>query len=445
MPRLDGDVRDTLLKTTYDSDDVQSRFRFLTDQGTFDIPVLPTGLFSAAPVTAESEYTGYQNVWVRDNIHVAHSLSILGKMETAAASVIALTGYFRKHRRRFEAIINDPSLASDPMNRPHIRFNGETLEENPEKWSHAQNDALGYYLWFYCKLALQGHVTVLPQDLQLLALFPLYFNAVEYWRDEDSGHWEEARKISASSIGTAVAGLQELLRLLSAHALTEINTPQGSVTVELLEKLIEKGRASLTAILPNECIQADPAKRRLYDAALLFLVYPLEIVTADTAIRIVDNVEAHLQGDYGIRRYLGDSFWCANYKELQDASVRTADFSSDVSGRDALLRPGQEAQWCIFDPILSAIYGRRYADEGHKSWLDKQVYYFNRALNQITKPGGVFPAYRCPELYYLEQGEYVPNDITPLLWTQANLSLAFDQMQKSAAARDLSGLSGHLP
>ncbi len=432
MPTLDDDFRDTLLKTTYDSDDVRSRRRFLADQGTFDVPILPTGLFSAAPVTAESEYTGYHNVWVRDNIHVAHSLFVQGQIGAATASVTALTGYFRKHRRRFEAIIDDPGLAGDPMNRPHIRFNGESLEENAEKWSHAQNDALGYYVWFYCKLALAGHITVSTSDLEMLALFPLYFNAVGYWQDEDSGHWEEARKISASSIGAVVAGLEELLSLMATQPVAEIETPRGSVTFELLESLLEKGRAALFAILPHECVQPDPAKRRLYDSALLFLIYPLGIVTGGMAERILGDIEGHLRGDYGVRRYLGDSFWCANYKELQDESMRTGDFSSDVSGRDALLQPGQEAQWCIFDPILSAYYGRSYVETGDRSALDKQIYYFNRSLNQLTKAGGAFPAYRCPELYYLERGAYVPNDVTPLLWTQANLGLAFVEMQKSA-------------
>jgi len=39
-----------------------------------------------------------------------------------------------------------------------------------------------------------------PEQLEILGLFPLFFQAVRYWEDEDSGHWEEARKIEASSI-----------------------------------------------------------------------------------------------------------------------------------------------------------------------------------------------------------------------------------------------------
>jgi hypothetical protein len=54
----------------------------------------------------------------------------------------------------------------------------------------------------------------------------------------------------------------------------------------------------------------------------------------------------------------------------------------------------------------------------------RQIHHLQRSLNQLTRPGSVFGAYRCPESYYCPQGQYVPNDICPLLWTQANLKLA---------------------
>ena len=41
------------------------------------------------------------------------------------------------------------------------------------------------------------------------------------------------------------------------------------------------------------------------------------------------------------------------------------------------------------------------------------------------------PAFRCPELYYLENGHYIPNDHVPLLWTQANLMLAMKLVQEN--------------
>ncbi|MGO8880174.1 MAG: phosphorylase kinase, partial [Desulfomonilaceae bacterium] len=92
---------------------------------------------------------------------------------------------------------------------------------------------------------------------------------------------------------------------------------------------------------------------------------------------------------------------------------------------------GQEAQWCIFDPIMSIIYGQKYQRYHRKEYLQQQVYYFNRSLGQLTGEDSPFGAFRCPELYYLEKGQYVPNDTVPLLWTQANLWMAFKIMKDS--------------
>jgi hypothetical protein len=420
------------LDCTSTPQDVRSLRTFLDQHGTFEFPLLETGLFAAARLSGDALYTGYDNVWVRDNIHVAYAHLVTGQAVIAERNIAALQRFFERYRHRFESVIRGDANPSDPMNRPHIRFNGRTLTENAEKWSHAQNDALGYFLWLSCRLALLGHTNTSALPWDLLGLFPLYFRAVRYWQDEDSGHWEEARKIEASSIGPVVAGLREMRRLMIAQSLPAFPCLGETVSLGLMDELIEEGRNALSQILPAECIQADPAKNRRYDAALLFLIYPLEVVNDAQTEQILINVETHLQGDYGIRRYLGDSFWCADYKALQTPERRTSNVSEDMSGRDALLRPGQEAQWCLFDPLISTIYGRRYLKTGNHSDLQKQVHYLNRSLSQLTGQGSRFPEYLCPELYYLEEGHYVPNDVTPLLWTQANLSIALAQREQSA-------------
>ena len=431
--RLDHDKRlRWLMRPRYSSRDVGRLRSFLDRQGTFEFPVLPTGLFSAARLSEGAQYTGYDNVWVRDNVHIAHAYAVTGRADVACRTLGALRRYFQKHRRRFLAVIRGEADPADPMNRPHVRFNGLTLEENPEKWSHAQNDALGYFLWLFCRLALSDRSVPSPEDWDLLGLFPLFFRSVRYWQDEDSGHWEEARKVEASSIGTVVAALIEMRGCMVARSLPVFSCAGEAVTLALLDDLIGQGRAALSQILPAECVQPDPARRRRYDAALLFLIYPLQVVDDAMADRILQDVRTHLQGDYGVRRYLGDSFWCADYKSLQRPEARTADVSEDMSSRDALLRTGEEAQWCLFDPVLSTIYGRRYAATGDPAFRQRQVEYFHRSLGQLTARDSGFPEFLCPELYYLEGGHRVPNDVTPLLWTQANLSIALEQMRKTA-------------
>jgi len=419
------------LRASYSRADVQALFDVLVARGALEFGALDNGLFPAAAVDAATSYTGYANVWVRDNVHVAYAHYASGQPEIATRAATTLLEFFTNSRDRFTGIISGRTDPAEPMQRPHVRFNGATLSENAEPWSHAQNDALGYFLWLYCTLANDDVISPTPEAMRTLALFPLYFEAIQYWQDEDSGHWEETRKIEASSIGTVVAGLEALQGLLgNPDAARECTWGDRNVPT-VTTRAIARGRAALEAILPAECVQPDPSQNRRYDGALLFLVYPLRVVGGDLARQIVADVVAHLQGDYGIRRYLGDSFWFPDYKQVLDESARTADYSDDVSGRDANLQPGEEAQWCIFDPIVSAIYGLWYGESGDAADLQRQIDYFNRAIAQVTGEGGPFPAFRFPELYYLEGGKRVPSDATPLLWTQANALLALQMLADS--------------
>ncbi|WP_373650940.1 glycoside hydrolase family 15 protein [Schlesneria sp. DSM 10557] len=396
------------------ADEVKRLTQFLEEQGTFRFPTLANGLFSAAAGEGgDFELTGYRNVWVRDNVHIAHAHWTWGETEKAAAATRSLMTYFEKHRHRFSDIIDGKTDPRDPMARPHIRFDGDRLCELDEKWSHAQNDAIGGFLWLASRL---GNVCQWnPKQQNLLDMIARYLLAIEFWEDEDSGHWEEVRKVSASSIGVATAGLE---------AWSEYSGKSYPA----------RGREALQTILPRECIQPDPLKNRPYDAALLFLIFPYQLVSNEMADQIVADVTTNLLGPYGIRRYIGDSYWCANYKEKLAATVRTADFSDNLADRDRLLEPGTEAQWCLFDPILSIYYGQRSQRTGEKDARQRQIEHLNRALGQLTSEGSSSGPYRCPESYYSDQGKYVPNDICPLLWTQANLKMALRAMMAEPGA-----------
>lgn len=422
-----------IIKYSYSNQEIKELLSLLYKKGTFLFSTLENGLFPAANLQTEFEYTGYSNVWVRDNVHIAHALYINNVINTEKSlkNTITFSEYFIKYQWRFEKILSGGLDFNDQTNRPHIRFNGDNLSEIYEKWSHAQNDALGYFLWFFCKLCNDKVITeITPQQSQLLALFALYFEKIEYWQDEDNGHWEEAKKIEASSIGVVVAALSELKKLVQQETYT-IQYHDKIITADFLNELIKKGRQSLKQILPCECIQAN--KYRSCDAALLFLIYPLDIIQDENLEnQILNNVIKKLQGDYGIRRYIGDSYWSADYKDKLKPEQRTINVSDDMSSRDSLLQIGQEAQWCIFDPIISVIYGKKYQQTKKPEYLELQTKYFNRSLAQLTPEDSPFGGFKCPELYYLENGNYVPNDATPLLWTQANLWIAFKFMEQNS-------------
>ncbi len=426
-----------ILQDNYRLEDIQEIFNFLQEKGTFDFPSLPNGLFSAAILQDEATYTGYAHVWVRDNMYVAYAHYVCGAPDIAVKNVRAIASYFKKHQDRFTNIIQGKADPENVMERPHIRFIGESMEESAQEWQHAQNDALGYFLWLYCKLAIDGLINPQLEDWQLISLIFQYFNAIRYWEDEDSGHWEEPRKIEASSIGVVVAGLKTLQQLLAKNSYQlDPQIRNGLFPPELLTNLIQKGKSALLSILPAECIQPAPQGRR-YDAALIFLLYPLQIVNQDLAQQIIEDVINNLQGEYGIRRYLGDSFWCRNYRDLP-VEIRTT-VSSDreewLAKRGEPLVTGEEAQWCIFDPILSIIFGNQYQKTKEQKLLDMQTQYFNRSLAQLTDESDHNPSFRCPELYYLQDGAYISNDSTPLLWTQANLRIAFKLMNQSLSLK----------
>lgn len=175
----------------YSLEEIQEIKDFIIEQKTLEFTSLPSGLFSAAVVNQETDYTGYTNVWIRDNIYVAYAHFLDNQYSVAIAVVKTLINYFEKHQDRFQAIIEGRVSKDEIMKRPHIRFNGKTLEEIAQEWNHAQNDALGYFLWFYCQLIKENLLIPQSDELEIIALFPIYFDAIAYWEDEDSGHWEE--------------------------------------------------------------------------------------------------------------------------------------------------------------------------------------------------------------------------------------------------------------
>lgn len=415
----------------YTPDDVIRIEDALAAAGTLVMRPLPTGLFPAA--VAPPAASGYGHVRVRDNVYVAHAHLVRGDDQVAAQVVRAILLFWWTHRQRFDAIIAGAVDPDDVMQRPHVRFDGVHLRElSDQRWSHAQNDAIGYALWLAARLVGIGVLDLDEPVAGMLGLLPRYLAAIRYWCDADSGHWEETRKRSASSIGTALAGVEAFVALGHERPAALRAAGVDLSLLDLAAELERRGREALHEILPSESVDpalgpGSPAARR-FDAATLFLVHPLRVVTDPVASELLADVERVLTGPFGIRRYPGDSYWAPDYDLKLAPEDRTRDYSQDLAARDVLLERAEDAaQWCIFDPMLSACYGRRYLEGHQPADLERQVRHFERALAQIT------PDWRCPELYYRKHGAYVPGPHVPLLWTVANLSAALTAMHASAA------------
>src|SRR5260370_275389 len=121
MSPQNADLRN-LFRARYSAEEIAEIRDLLLDRGTLSFPALDNGLFSAASVSQAAAHTGYQAVWVRDNVNIAYSLCENGEPTKAMTTVLALADHFDRQADRFEAIIDNPSRAANPMDRPHVKF-----------------------------------------------------------------------------------------------------------------------------------------------------------------------------------------------------------------------------------------------------------------------------------------------------------------------------------
>src|SRR5579862_8625906 len=205
------------VRETYVRADLARIAAFLDERSTSRLARKPNGLYPAVAAGAPAA-ARYAYVWLRDTVMIVNHLREAGRREDAATTMRTLRTYFERHLARFDRVIDGRADQADPMQRPHVRFDGDTLDELPETWAHAQNDALGYALWMTFRLAREGAYALDAADVAVWCRFPTYFEAIAFWRDADSGHWEEARKVESSSIGAVMAGLAEMAALVREDA-----------------------------------------------------------------------------------------------------------------------------------------------------------------------------------------------------------------------------------
>jgi phosphorylase kinase alpha/beta subunit len=315
-----------------------------------------SGLFSASKPTVT---TGYDKAWLRDNFYECIAFEVVQDWETVRRTYRALLDIFRKHEFKIDyAISKKPEYTHQFI---HARYNPETFDEFWEEWGNKQNDSIGCILFKIGELEKAGvGIMESEDDFRIVQKLVDYLSTLEYWHDADSGMWEEAQEVHASSIGACVAGL-EMVR--------------GIDGIVVPADLIKKGYKALADLLPRE------SEKKFVDLALLSLIWPYDVVNKRQTKEILENVEYHLLKKKGVIRYKGDAYYNKNLDNYSE-----------------------EAEWTFGLAWLAIIYNQLGMEKKAKIFLEK-------VLGTVSKTGEV------PELYYSNSDK--PNDNMPLGWSES--------------------------
>ncbi|MEP7205211.1 MAG: glycoside hydrolase family 15 protein [Candidatus Saccharibacteria bacterium] len=395
-----------------------------------------SGLFPACALTRRmGESTGMNKAWLRDNAHIANAIHRT-QPELAVSAGRAMLKVLNNNRASIDAIVDGTHDRVASHYRLPVRVDGDTLANDSEP--RVQNDSVGYALWLTSRFINGGAIVASPEDLETLAQTVRYLDEIKFWEDPDDGHWEEERRVHVSSIGAVIAGLKEVCSMFEGI---------GYVTGIDFDRLESLGRNAMDNILARHAtemigppdssqdLNASIDIPRKKDSSLLFLVVPLGVFTGEQARLIVTGIEQTLVREKGVARYSGDTYWSPGFKGIMSIDQRTTYADGRLEKRNEkaaeIANSGTEAQWSLFDSLLSVYYGRCYEQTGDDEELQKQVSYLNRSLSQLaeTEDGRLL----MPEAYYYDNkdgvNKLVPNDHIPLLWSQANLLLALHQFE----------------
>lgn len=332
-----------------------------------------SGLFGASKRNVS---TGYNKAWLRDNFYECLAFESVGDWDTVKKTYRAILDIFLKHEQKIDYAIKEKPDAGYKY--IHPRYNPDTFEEFWENWGFKQHDSVGAILFKIGELELDAKIKILKNkdDYRIVQKLVDYLSTIEYWHDPDSGMWEENEEIHASSVGACVAGLQK------------ISDVKG---INVDSELLIKGLGVLSSLLPRE------SDKKFVDLALLSLIYPYNIVNVEQRNDILKNVEYHLERNLGVIRYKNDHYYNKNPDGYSE-----------------------EAEWTFGLSWLAIIYEKLGNQNMAKHYLKK-------ALDTVDNNGEV------PELYY--SNTKIPNENTPLGWSESLFIVAVDKFHKEFASK----------
>lgn len=458
-----------LINVKYDSRLIKKLLKETENVRKLEVIDKPWGSFIQAASFENDETannTHYNAIWVRDSLWGYLSM-IAENPESKEAKKVLLTlwDYFStsEQLKRTNEIINEPSLIhsqDSQMLVPHIRFDSlsstfdDVYENNePQKWNHKQNDALGLFVDCIIESIKRGGITQNDwrQGKRIEALYRLiqYFNATKYYTVADSGSWEENERLNTSSIALVTSALENVLSIMkddnninqSAQLLrkdllklTQKNHDSHTFSRENLESMIDEAYKVIYKQIKSGGESPDYPKNdkryRTADAALLNLIYPAKLtrLTTGDKEKVFATVKT-LIGPYGIRRYHNDNYQSANF---WFNNIKTDTDKESHAKRENSFIPHTEAEW-FFDSWYATAAMKLYSESKDKKYLTTATKHINRSLAQLTgtgmtgADGNAVPANALPESYnYIFNNGYLtvaPSPIIPLNWAKSSMTI----------------------
>ncbi len=425
-----------LIGTSYQQEEMQKIISALVQHQTLSISRLPNGGSTAVTITdalslASALGDNLIYAWDRDTLLQAYAEFVAANDEQISQRFSIASDAWKHgllwslwhhciNQDRFIRIL-DGSAPADGSNYPAVRVNPVTGKVPAGPWNHKQHDALGLGLHLLFWQLNQKNLSWEDEEVKTLALpfatllFKL-FDKVNVWSEPDDSAWEFGNNgLHLSSLGIVVLALEEMLEFLNATG--PLCYLSYRVTAEDVATMIEKCKGTLNAIGTRESIWSGGSRDcdlAQLNAMLVQVVSNRMLFSEEQVEEMLLRIESNLVGQHGVRRFNGD-VWNGRWN-------------------DPDTHPGEEAQWTIGAPPMSAIYGWLYLRTKQARFLERQQFYFSRTL------AGIDADWRLPEAYIFDKKnmQWVADANKPLAWAQSMALLALTMMKSSLAQSESS-------
>ena len=140
----------------------------------------------------------YSFVWIRDIVYTV--LPFMQKpSERYEKAYHALFDLFKTYEWKID--IHRQKRPVYLFEYIHSRYSTD-LKELPVEWGHAQNDAIGAFLWGVGEGFRLGQKVIRDEkDLEIVQKLVDYLDCLQYWQAKDNGMWEEIWSFTLQVLG----------------------------------------------------------------------------------------------------------------------------------------------------------------------------------------------------------------------------------------------------